>query len=114
VGSHEKDHQLQHLLQETGIVSIEVDVVQLLDNFLEQPTTLLSQTLESVRWRTTLVKRQWFIPVVRLVFADVQARLEFGADVSSLLMDIVRGLPSDIGFLISKGITNDVLSNGLA
>jgi len=31
-----------------------------------------------------------------LVFADVQARLEFGAAVSSLLMDIVRGLPSDI------------------
>jgi len=49
-----------------------------------------------------------------LVFADVQARLEFGAAVSSLLMDIVRGLPSDIGFLISKGITsNDVLSTGL-
>jgi len=41
-----------------------------------------------------------------LVFADVQARLEFGAAVSSLLMDIVRGLPSDIGFLISKGITS--------
>jgi len=37
------------------------------------------------------------------------------AAVSSLLMDIVRGLPSDIGFLISKGITsNDVLSTGLA
>jgi uncharacterized protein YgbK (DUF1537 family) len=31
-------------------------------------------------------------------------------------MDIVRGLPSDIGFLISKGgiTSNDVLSNGLS
>jgi uncharacterized protein YgbK (DUF1537 family) len=33
-----------------------------------------------------------------------------------LLMDIVRGLPEDIGFLISKGgiTSNDVLSTGLA
>jgi uncharacterized protein YgbK (DUF1537 family) len=31
-------------------------------------------------------------------------------------MDIVRGLPADIGFLISKGgiTSNDVLSTGLA
>ena len=31
-------------------------------------------------------------------------------------MDIVRGLPADIGFLISKGgiTSNDTLSNGLA
>jgi uncharacterized protein YgbK (DUF1537 family) len=42
--------------------------------------------------------------------------LQFGADVSALLMDIVRGLPTDIGFLISKGgiTSNDVLSTGLA
>jgi len=51
-----------------------------------------------------------------LAFADVQARLQFGADVSALLMDIVRGLPRDIGFLVSKGgiTSNDVLSTGLA
>ena len=31
-------------------------------------------------------------------------------------MDIVRGLPADIGFLISKGVitSNDVLSTGLS
>lgn len=46
----------------------------------------------------------------------MQTRLQFGADVSALLMDIVRGLPTDIGFLISKGgiTSNDVLSTGLA
>jgi uncharacterized protein YgbK (DUF1537 family) len=119
VGSHVKKttEQLQHLLQETGTVSIEVDVVQLLDDFLEQPATLLSQTLESVQTAHNACKT----PVIytsrqELVFADMQARLQFGADVSSLLMDIVRGLPSDIGFLISKGgiTSNDVLSNGLA
>lgn len=118
VGSHVKKttEQLQQLLQETGIVSIEVDVAQLLDNSL-QPAGLLTQTLESVQTAHSAGKT----PVVytsrqELVFADVQARLEFGAAVSSLLMDIVRGLPSDIGFLISKGgiTSNDVLSTGLA
>lgn len=118
VGSHVKKttEQLQQLLQETGIVSIEVDVAQLLDNSL-QPAGLLAQTLESVQMAHSAGKT----PVVytsrqELVFADVQARLEFGTAVSSLLMDIVRGLPSDIGFLISKGgiTSNDVLSTGLA
>jgi uncharacterized protein YgbK (DUF1537 family) len=47
---------------------------------------------------------------------DVQTRLAFGEQVSALLMDIVRGLPSDLGFLISKGgiTSNDTLSQGLA
>ena len=46
----------------------------------------------------------------------MQVRLEFGVAVSELLMDIVRGLPEDIGFLISKGgiTSNDTLSKGLA
>jgi uncharacterized protein YgbK (DUF1537 family) len=46
----------------------------------------------------------------------VQARLDFGVEVSSLLMDVIRGLPADIGFLISKGgiTSNDTLSTGLA
>ena len=119
VGSHVKKttEQLQKLLPETGIVGIEVDVAQLLDNSLEQPSKLLSQTLERVHAAHDAGKT----PVVytsrqELSFADVQTRLQFGADVSSLLMDIVRGLPTDIGFLISKGgiTSNDVLSTGLA
>lgn len=118
VGSHVKKttQQLQQLLQ-SGIVGIEVDVVQLLDDSLEQPTLLLNQTLESVYAAHNAGKT----PVVytsrqELVFADVQTRLQFGTSVSSLLMDIVRGLPADIGFLISKGgiTSNDVLSTGLA
>lgn len=119
VGSHVKKttQQLQQLLTETGIAGIEVDVVQLLDNSLEQPDKLLTQTLASVHAAHEAGKT----PVVytsrqELVFADVQTRLQFGAAVSSLLMDIVRGLPADIGFLISKGgiTSNDVLSTGLA
>ena len=43
-------------------------------------------------------------------------QLAFGIAVSSLLMEIVRHLPADIGFLISKGgiTSNDTLSKGLA
>ncbi len=119
VGSHVKktSQQLDVLLQEKNIVGIEVDVAQLLDDSLEQPGKLLNSTLEKVHAAHNAGKT----PVVytsrkELVFADMQTRLQFGADVSALLMDIVHGLPADIGFLISKGgiTSNDVLSKGLA
>lgn len=117
VGSHVKKttEQLQVLLKETGIVGIEIDVAQLLDN--SEAHSSLTQTLKQIQTVHTENKT----PVVytsrqELAFADVQARLQFGADVSTLLMDIVRGLPTDIGFLVSKGgiTSNDVLSTGLA
>jgi len=118
VGSHVKKttEQLQKLLQETGTVSIEVDVIHLL-NDSTQKDTLLANTLE----RVYAAHKAGKTPVVytsreELAFADVQTRLQFGANVSSLLMEIVRGLPDDIGFLISKGgiTSNDVLSTGLS
>ncbi len=117
VGSHvqKTTEQLQALLKETGIVGIEIDVAQLLDNSAAH--SLLTQTLNQIQ----TVHAENKTPVVytsrqELAFADVQARLQFGADVSALLMDIVRGLPTDIGFLVSKGgiTSNDVLSTGLA
>jgi uncharacterized protein YgbK (DUF1537 family) len=119
VGSHVKKttQQLEALLQAPGTVGIEVNVGRLLDNTTNQSVTLLSEIQESVR----AVHDAGKTPVVytsrqELTFADVKTRLDFGVKVSSLLMDIVRGLPSDIGFLISKGgiTSNDVLSTGLA
>ena len=119
VGSHVKKttEQLEQLLQAPGIVGVEVDVAQLLNDSLEQPGNLLNSSLEKVH----AAHNEGKTPVVyssrqELVFADMQTRLQFGADVSDLLMDIVRGLPADIGFLISKGgiTSNDVLSKGLA
>jgi len=119
VGSHVKKttQQLERLLQAPGIVGVEVDVAHLLDESEAQRAELLSRTLERVHDVHTALKT----PVVytsrqELTFKDVQTRLEFGVAVSSLLMDIVRGLPADIGFLISKGgiTSNDVLSTGLA
>ena len=119
VGSHVKKttEQLEALLKETGIVGIEIDVAQLLDNSAARSHSLLTQTLKQIQ----TVHAENKTPVIytsrqELAFADVQARLQFGADVSALLMDIVRGLPRDIGFLVSKGgiTSNDVLSTGLA
>jgi len=118
VGSHVKKttQQLQALLQVEGTVGIEVDVARLLDDQENKFAQLLTQVLES----TKAVHNAGKTPVVytsrqELTFNDVRNRLQFGVKVSSLLMDIVRGLPSDIGFLISKGgiTSNDVLSNGL-
>jgi uncharacterized protein YgbK (DUF1537 family) len=52
----------------------------------------------------------------RAAFATKAERLAFGERVANLLVRIVRGLPTDIGFLISKGgiTSNDTLSKGLA
>jgi uncharacterized protein YgbK (DUF1537 family) len=82
----------------------------------EQRQAILDRTLKQV----FEVYQQGKTPVVytsrqELSFADIQQRLDFGVAVSGLLMDIVKGLPQDLGFLISKGgiTSNDVLSTGL-
>ncbi|MFB2878862.1 four-carbon acid sugar kinase family protein [Floridanema aerugineum] len=119
VGSHVKKttEQLEKLLQEPGIVGIEVDVSHLLDESEAQRAALLEKTLQTVH----NVHNEGKTPVVytsrqELTFPDTETRLKFGVEVSTLLMDVVRGLPKDIGFLISKGgiTSNDVLSTGLA
>jgi uncharacterized protein YgbK (DUF1537 family) len=119
VGSHVKKttQQLEVLLATEGTVGIEVDVTRLQSDGAIQSATLLTE----VTARVQEVHDAGKTPVVytsrkELTFEDVKTRLEFGAKVSELLMDIVRSLPSTIGFLISKGgiTSNDVLSTGLA
>jgi uncharacterized protein YgbK (DUF1537 family) len=119
VGSHVKKttQQLEALLQEPGTVGIEVNVSRLLDEQADAANILLAE----IKTRVEEVHQALKTPVVytsrqELTFKDVKTRLDFGLKVSSLLMDIVRNLPSDIGFLISKGgiTSNDVLSTGLA
>ncbi|MBD2252017.1 four-carbon acid sugar kinase family protein [Nostoc parmelioides] len=119
VGSHVKKttQQLEALLQVAGTVGIEVNVSRLLDDQIDAANILLSEIKTSVE----KVHESGKTPVVytsrqELTFKDVKTRLDFGIKVSSLLMDIVRNLPPDIGFLISKGgiTSNDVLSTGLA
>jgi uncharacterized protein YgbK (DUF1537 family) len=119
VGSHVKKttEQLERLLKEPNIVSIEIDVSHLLEDSPEYRTQMLDEILEQVRTAHADGKT----PVIytsrkELEFENAEIRLKFGEAVSALLMDIVRGLPADIGFLISKGgiTSNDVLSTGLS
>ena len=119
VGSHVKKttQQLESLLQVEGTVGIEVNVGRLLENGVNESAKLLIEIIENVK----VVHGAGKTPVVytsrqELAFKDVKTRLDFGNTVSALLMDIVQGLPSDLGFLISKGgiTSNDVLSTGLA
>jgi uncharacterized protein YgbK (DUF1537 family) len=115
VGSHvnKTTAQLGALLALPGIVAIEVDVGRIdtdrqamLDEVLARAHEAHSNGLSSVIY-TCRTER---------TFADRATRLAFGERVSALLMDVVRGLPESLGFLISKGgiTSNDVLSSGLA
>lgn len=119
VGSHVKKstQQLEQLLQQSDVVGVEVNVSHLLDKNSNPHQELLSQISDRIHQ----IHQQGQTPVIytsrqEITFENTQIRLEFGVAVSDLLMDIVRGLPKDIGFLISKGgiTSNDVLSKGLA
>jgi uncharacterized protein YgbK (DUF1537 family) len=116
VGSHVQKTtlQLKELLVLPQVEGIEIDVTRIQKG---ESKAILSETLE----RASIVHAEGRHPAIytsrqELAFPDQQSRLEFGEEVSSFLMDVVRGLPTTLGFLISKGgiTTNDVLSDGLA
>lgn len=115
VGSHvaKTTQQLKQLLTQPGIVPLEVDV----ERISEERNALLQDIIAKAEQahannKTVVV----FTSRVEKTFADQQTRLDFGEQVSALLMDVVRMLPATLGFLISKGgiTSNDVLSSGLA
>ncbi|GAB4238729.1 MAG: four-carbon acid sugar kinase family protein [Stanieria sp.] len=117
VGSHvsKTTRQLGKLLAQSDIVGIEIDVTRLRDEPRER-NVLLTETLHLIEQAFKLGQT----PVVytsrqELSFDNIQARLDFGVLVSSLLMDVVQRLPKALSFLISKGgiTSNDVLSTGL-
>jgi uncharacterized protein YgbK (DUF1537 family) len=118
VGSHvnKTTQQLERLLEEESAIGIEIDVTKLRDDsnsyreILDRTVAEIFSAWQGGKTPVIYTSRQ------ELSFADIQQRLEFGAGVSNLLMDVVRGLPKEIGFLISKGgiTSNDVLSKGLA
>lgn len=119
VGSHvqKTTQQLQVLLKTPGVVGIEVDVSRLKKNPEINGKALLTEIIEQVN----NIHFEQKTPVIytsreELTFSDAQTRLVFGEAVSALLVNVVRGLPTDIGFLISKGgiTSNDTLSKGLA
>jgi uncharacterized protein YgbK (DUF1537 family) len=118
IGSHVRKttEQLEQLLQQPGIVGVEVEVARLLErsddsraSLLQEATARVNEIHEAGKTPAIYTSRK------ELTFADTQTRLDFGEAVSGLLMDILRQLPEDIGFLISKGgiTSNDTLSQGL-
>ena len=118
VGSHVKKttEQLENLLKAPNTVPVEIEVARLLSDTASQSEILKQEALAKVEQahaagKTAVV----FTSRKELAFADIATRLAFGQSVSALLMAIVQGLPTDIGFLISKGgiTSNDVLSTGL-
>lgn len=116
VGSHvqKTTEQLAELLKLPAIVGIEIDVTQ-----LQEPTGE-AILLNSIVSQVESVYLQGQTPVVytsrqELTFIDVPTRLQFGLRVSALLTDVVKQLPPDIGYLVSKGgiTSNDALQKGL-
>ncbi|MHB8453497.1 MAG: four-carbon acid sugar kinase family protein [Acidiferrobacterales bacterium] len=114
VGSHvpKSTRQLEALLKQPDILPIEIDVMRLPGD----RASLLQELLAEVGF----AHRRGQTPAVytsrtERVFRDSVTRLAFGEEISAFLMDVVRGLPPTIGFLISKGgiTSNDVLSTGL-
>ncbi len=115
VGSHVRKttEQLEVLLREPGVAALEVDI----DRISSQREQLLDELTAAVgRAHQADETAVIFTSRGERTFADTAARLAFGEQVSAFLMDVVRRLPTTLGFLISKGgiTSNDVLSSGLA
>jgi uncharacterized protein YgbK (DUF1537 family) len=119
IGSHvqKTTEQLAQLLKADGIIGVEIDVSHLINGEANARTELLATTTNKINE----IHAAGNTPAIytsrqELSFDSTKARLEFGESVSALLMDIIRALPADIGFLISKGgiTSNDTLSRGLA
>ncbi len=115
VGSHVRKttQQLQQLLKQPGVAALEVEV----DRIDREGPALLADLLTAAgdahaSGATPVI----YTSRTEKTFADQKTRLAFGEQVSAFLMQVVRGLPPTLGFLISKGgiTSNDVLSSGLA
>lgn len=116
VGSHvqKTTQQLDELLQLKTVQGIEIDVLQcqdpvvcqhLLAKIKQEILQLYQANLTPVLFTTRQVIKQ----------ANFAADLKFGHNISSFFVEIMRSLPQEIGFILSKGgnTTNTLLSQGL-
>ncbi len=115
VGSHVKKTtaQLEKLLAEPNVLAIEVEVDRLAGERAELLRSVLEQAgLSHAAGATAVI----YTSRSERRFPDQAARLAFGETVSAFLMDVARGLPATLGFLVGKGgiTSNDLLSDGLA
>jgi len=114
VGSHvaKTTQQLNALLKQPRTVGIEVDVDQIIDHRDALLSAVSQRVEDAFKADNTAVV---FTSRSERQFPDQATRLAFGQAVSALLMDVIRALPKEVGFLISKGgiTSNDTLSTGL-
>ena len=115
MGSHVdmSTRQLQYLIDHTNVRPIEIEI----DRLEADEEGLLGAVRDGVE--TAIAAAQGVVLYTsrgERQFATKAERLAFGDRVANLLVRIVRNLPPDIGFLISKGgiTSNDALSKGLA
>lgn len=107
--------QLHALLKMDKIDGIEVDLDRLRSNE-EDNVDIQSDVLSQI----DTIRQRGQTPVVYtsrqiLEFATFTDRLQFGSRVAELLAAIVQQLPSDLGYIVSKGgiTSNILLSKGL-
>jgi len=115
MGSHveKSTRQLRHLVAETDVIPIEIELDRLLadeDALLQDLLARLETAQHADRGAVLFTSRG------ERRFPSAAERLAFGECVSRFLVRIVRNLPQEIGFLVSKGgiTSNDTLSEGLA
>ncbi len=115
VGSHVRKTttQLAKLLARDGVEALEVEVDRISSDRAGLLATILARAATAHELGRIVVI---YTSRGERRFDDAATRLAFGEAVSAFLMDVVRGLPESLGFLISKGgiTSNDVLSDGLA
>lgn len=114
MGSHvdKSTRQLEHLTATTDIARLAIDLGR-----LDDPDALVSELVAGAETaRADGRSAVLYTSRGERTFPSKDERLAFGERVSDLLVRIVRALPADIGFLISKGgiTSNDTLSKGLA
>lgn len=115
IGSHVKKttEQLAELLLQADVMPIEVDIARIpQDGVALQAELVASAARAHAAGKTAVI----YTSRQERSFSDTASRLNFGEQVSTLLMKVVQDLPSSIGFIISKGgiTSNDMLSVGLA
>lgn len=115
MGSHvdKSTRQLKTLLNRTDVepIEIEIDRVDVDPDRLQAELLVRAEAAVGAGHGAVL-----FTSRGERTFATKAERLAFGDRVATLLVDLVRGLPNQIGFMISKGgiTSNDTLSRGLA
>ena len=114
VGSHveKSTRQLQHLIETTDVLPVHIDLDWMVRDEEGLFADLVQQMVEAERGGRNIVL---YTSRGERTFDSKAERLAFGDRVSAFLVRLVRNMPRETGFLISKGgiTSNDTLSKGL-